>query len=168
MLQSTFYFKIRMPQINLTIKINAPLERCFDLARSIEFHSASMNKTRERAISGITKGLIDKNETVTWEAVHFGIKQNLTSKITELITNKTFTDEMVNGAFKKIHHIHTFEFENGITTMKDQFYYEVPFGFIGNIFNYYMLENYMKRILSERNIKLKFAAESDEWEKYLK
>jgi len=62
--------------------INAPIERCFDLARDIDFHQRSLTDTGERAIGGVTSGLIALGETVTWEATHFGVRQRLTVRIT--------------------------------------------------------------------------------------
>lgn len=72
-----------MPCISLTTEIKAPIERCFDLSRSIDLHVVSTSGTDEKAVGGRTSGLIEKNETVTWQAVHLGVKQNLTSLITE-------------------------------------------------------------------------------------
>jgi len=54
-----------MPTINLKTEINADILICFDLARSIDFHSISTEKTNEKAIAGITEGLIKFNETVS-------------------------------------------------------------------------------------------------------
>ncbi len=53
-----------MPRIILDTWINAPVERCFDLARSIDLHKISTEQTNEKAISGVTSGLIGLNETV--------------------------------------------------------------------------------------------------------
>ena len=69
-----------MPKIELTTIIDAPIERCFDLARSIDLHKLSTAGTDEEAIAGVMSGLIGKNEQVTWKAKHFGITQKLTSK----------------------------------------------------------------------------------------
>ncbi|MEO6654611.1 MAG: hypothetical protein ABIO36_00865 [Pyrinomonadaceae bacterium] len=63
-----------MPVINLETKINAPIERVFDLARSLDLHQRSMVHTQERAVGGVISGLIDLGQTVTWKAIHFGIK----------------------------------------------------------------------------------------------
>ncbi len=46
-----------MPVIELKTDIAAPIEVCFDLARSIDFHQLSTGKTRERAVSGVTSRL---------------------------------------------------------------------------------------------------------------
>ena len=54
-----------MPTIYLTIEINAPIERCFDLSRSIDLHTLSTSHTNEKAIAGVTSGLIGLNEEVT-------------------------------------------------------------------------------------------------------
>ena len=72
-----------MAIIKIKTIINAPRDRVFDLSRSIDAHMKSTSKTHERAIGGRTSGLIGVGEEVTWEAVHFAIKQNLTVKITE-------------------------------------------------------------------------------------
>ena len=72
-----------MPTIELSTIINAPIRHCFDIARDIDIHMASTAHTGERAIAGRTSGLIELGETVTWRAKHFGVWQNLTSKITD-------------------------------------------------------------------------------------
>src|SRR5688500_8687803 len=102
-----------MPLIELITPIHAPLERCFDLSRSIDLHKLSTSKTNEEAISGVTSGLIALNEEVTWKATHFGIEQTLTSKITAFEFPVFFRDEMVRGVFKKIKHDHRFEKKDG-------------------------------------------------------
>lgn len=72
-----------MPVILLKTLIDAPIEVCFDAARNIDLHVGSTSKTKERAIAGVTNGLIALGEPVTWEAIHFGIKQRLTTRISE-------------------------------------------------------------------------------------
>lgn len=156
-----------MTRIKLTTVIDAPIERCFDLARSIDFHTKTTEQTNEKAIAGITSGLIWLNETVTWEAKHFGIRQKLTTRINEFAYPTFFSDEMVKGAFKSIYHKHLFNFEKGKTIMIDEFDYEVPFGLIGKLFDYLVLNSYMKKLLLKRNSELKHKAESDGWKKFL-
>ncbi|MGO4878380.1 hypothetical protein ACEN2P_17390 [Pedobacter psychrotolerans] len=60
-----------MAVIILKTQIAAPIEKCFDLCRSIDLHLKSMQHTDERAIDGRTSGLIGFHETVTWKARHF-------------------------------------------------------------------------------------------------
>ncbi|MDF2920415.1 MAG: cyclase [Microbacterium sp.] len=70
-----------------------PAEALFDASRDIGAHVASMHGTGERAIDGVTRGLIGLNETVTWRAWHFGIPFRMTSRITELERPHRFVDE---------------------------------------------------------------------------
>jgi hypothetical protein len=72
-----------MMVIQLSTSIAAPPERVFDLVRSIDAHQQSAEGTKERAVAGVTHGLIGLGNEVTWEATHFGIKQRLTVRITE-------------------------------------------------------------------------------------
>lgn len=156
-----------MPEIILITTIKAPIKRCFDLARSIDLHLYTASKTNEEVIAGVRSGLINKGETVTWKAKHFGITQTLTSEISDMNSPFMFEDKMLDGVFKKIQHQHIFEEESGKTIMKDIFVFELPFGIYGRLFNYLVLTNYMRRFLQERNQIIKRVAESEEWKKYL-
>jgi ligand-binding SRPBCC domain-containing protein len=156
-----------MPVIKLTTKIYAPIERVFDLSRSIDLHRDSNKITEETAIAGVTSGLIAKGETVTWKAKHFGIIQTLTSEITEVDFPFLFEDKMVRGAFKSIRHKHLFEEVDGATVMNDVFEFESPLGILGKLFNILVLTKHMKTFLLLRNKKLKEVAESEEWKNYL-
>jgi len=156
-----------MPTITLITTINAPIDRCFALASNIDFHSYTTANTKERAIAGVTSGQILLNQTVTWQATHFGVQQKLTSKITAFDAPYYFVDEQVKGVFKRIHHQHIFEYHNDITTMKDIFNFESPFGVLGRCFNALVLKNYMKKFLQERNVLIKQAAESELWKKFV-
>lgn len=51
--------------------MRAPIDRCFDLARSIEIHLRSTEKTREKVVGRTTNGLLGLNDEVTWEATTF-------------------------------------------------------------------------------------------------
>jgi len=150
-----------MPTIELFTQINAPIEIVFDLSRSIDLHIESTKQTGERAIGGRTSGLIELGETVTWRAKHFGIWQNLTSKITEYQYPDYFVDEMVSGAFKSFRHEHHFSTIDGQTLMKDVFVFESPFGLFGKFFNWLVLKKYMTGLLVERNRVIKEAAETN-------
>ena len=150
-----------MSKLELSTLINAPVERVFDLSRSIDLHVESTKHTGEKAIAGRTSGLIGFGETVTWRAKHLGIWQTLSSKITEFDYPNHFTDEMVEGAFKSIKHKHLFYAVDGKTLMKDIFVFVSPFGILGKLANFLFLTSYMKRLLEERNGVIKEAAESD-------
>jgi ligand-binding SRPBCC domain-containing protein len=150
-----------MPTITLITLINAPIQTCFELSRSIDLHMLSTAETGEKAIAGRTKGLIELNETVTWRARHLGIWQTLTSKITEYKAPYLFVDEMLSGAFKSFRHEHHFEKSGNGTLMKDVFVFESPFGLLGVLANQLFLTKYMTRFLEQRNKTIKDYAESD-------
>lgn len=157
-----------MPVIQLEIKITAPIERVFDLARCIDLHVETMKQSNEKAIGGKTEGLINLGETVTWQATHFGIKQTLISKITAFDRPCYFRDEMLKGAFKRFTHDHYFkEIESG-TLMRDVFDYNSPFGIAGKIADRFFLKRYMTDLLAERNVLIKKTAESDDWRKFIR
>ena len=157
-----------MPVIQLSTVIRAPRERVFDLARSIEAHQASTGGTEERAVSGVTKGLIGMDEEVTWEARHFGVRQRMTVRVTALDRPKHFQDVMISGAFKRMVHDHEFAAHPEGTLMRDRFEFESPLGILGRIANGLFLASYMRRFLVRRNHVLKQLAESAEGNRYLK
>ena len=153
--------------VRLSTSIAAPLERVFDLARSIDAHQQSAEGTQERAVAGVTCGLIGMGDEVTWEARHFGIKQNLTVRITEFERPFRFQDVMVSGAFKSMRHDHEFIAEPPGTLMVDRFEFESPFGILGYAVDHLFLGDYMRRFLVRRNQVLKTLAESKGWKKYI-
>ncbi len=157
-----------MPTIELTTTIHAPIDRCFDLARSIDLHKASTKETKEQAIAGVTSGLIGKDEMVQWKATHFGITQTLTSRITQFQRPYHFRDEMTQGAFKMIKHDHLFEEARDTTIMRDEFIFESPGGIFGVIANKLILEKYLRSLLVKRNEVIKNVAESEQWKSFLK
>jgi ligand-binding SRPBCC domain-containing protein len=157
-----------MPKIHLEIQINAPIDRCFDLARSIDLHKLSTGNTQEEATAGTTSGLIGLNETVTWRAKHFGVWQKLTSKITEYEQPHFFVDEMLEGAFKSIYHKHLFRQEGEVTIMTDDFHFESPLGILGSIANKLVLTKYLTNLLTERNKMIKEFAETERWREVVK
>ncbi len=156
-----------MPLIYLETKINSTVEICFDLSRSIDLHQTSTATTKEKAIEGKTSGFISDRETVTWQAIHFGIRQKLTSKITQFQRPFYFRDEQVKGAFKYFIHDHNFEQTNKIVTMKDRLEFQSPYGFIGKLFNKIVLNNYITKLLTERNRVIKDYAETKKWKQIL-
>lgn len=151
-----------MTVINLITEIKAPIDRCFDVSRDAELHQLSATGTNERVVAGRSKGLFELNDEVTWEAVHFGVKQRLTVKITAMNKPHSFTDKMLKGAFKSMCHEHSFEERKGVTIMTDVFKYEVPFGFIGGLVDKLVLKSYMTRFLETRNAVLKEYVEKEE------
>jgi len=144
----------------LSDEIKAPINRVFDLAASIDFHLESFKHSGERAVAGVTSGLIGLNETVTWKAKHFGITWKMTSRITELERPTKFTDEQDHGPFKTFRHVHLFTETPEGTQMVDQVSFQAPFGPIGTLVEKLMLNRYLRKLIQLRNDELKRAAET--------
>ena len=147
--------------------INAPIERCFDLSRSIDLHVESTARTSERAVAGVTSGLIGLGEQVTWRAKHFGVWQKFASEITALDRPKYFQDKMIRGAFRFFEHDHFFvEIDAETTEMRDVLRFAAPVPLIGWIAEIF-LRPYMSGFLRERNKVIQEAAEGEDWRRFV-
>jgi ligand-binding SRPBCC domain-containing protein len=156
-----------MSSIHLTTFIAAPIERVFDLSRSINLHKISTAHTNEEAIAGVTSGLINKNETVTWKAKHLFKTRLFTTLISEMQPPTLFIDEMQKGDFKSLKHEHHFkEIDNG-TIIIDIMTFESPYGIIGKWFNNIYLKNYLQKFIVQRNLVIKDYAETEKWKAIL-
>jgi ligand-binding SRPBCC domain-containing protein len=156
-----------MVVIELSTRIAAPLERVFDLARSIDLHMASTNWTGEQAIAGVTHGLIGPDQEVTWRGRHFGFMVRHTSRITVYQRPVHFQDAMVRGLFRTFQHDHHFEAVLDKTVMSDEMRFSAPLGPLGILAERIALERHMRDLLERRNVCIQRVAESDEWEKFL-
>jgi ligand-binding SRPBCC domain-containing protein len=151
-------------------QIQAPIERCFDLARSVEVHLAGNIHWGEQAVAecGAISGLLRRGDRVTWRAKHFGVWHRLASEITGMDRPTYFQDRMVRGPFESMWHDHFFRaLPNGATEMRDVFCFAAPLGILGQIAEGLVLRRYMRGLLGGRNAVIRQMAESDEWRKYL-
>ncbi len=156
-----------MPTLHLSTRIKAPIERVFDLSRSIDAHIASTSPTKEKAIAGKTSGLIELGERVTWEAFHLPVKQSLCVEITQMESPHSFTDELVSGPFHSMKHVHLFKGKGNFTFMDDEFHYSTGRGIFGQFIENSFLSAYLRRFLRDRNTALKEFAEGEQWREFL-
>lgn len=156
-----------MPVIRIAIDIDAAPATCFDLARSVDAHVESASATGERAVSGVTHGLLNLGDEVTWRARHFGVTQELTSRIVAFNRPYHFRDEMIRGVFRRLVHDHFFEAADRGTHMVDVFDFTAPMGFLGTVAERLFLTAYMGRFLERRARILKELAESDAGRRFL-
>jgi ligand-binding SRPBCC domain-containing protein len=154
-------------RIQLITEIAAPIERCFDLSRSIDLHLMSVDWSSEQAIAGVATGLIGRGQDVTWRGRHFGVMITHTSRITAYQFPTYFQDSMVSGAFRSYCHDHHFESCDGGTMMRDDVKFASPYGIMGVVAERILLERHMRGLLERRNSVIKRAAESDAWKKFL-
>ena len=144
----------------MATSIEASAELCFDLSCNIDVHVGSMEDSGERAIGGVTSGLIGLGGEVTWRARHFGIDWQMTSKVTEFERPYWFVDQMQWGPFAFFRHEHRFDQHGEITTMIDIVEYLLPLGPLGTIADAVIVKRYLRHLLEMRNRYIKAAAEN--------
>jgi ligand-binding SRPBCC domain-containing protein len=150
-----------MPTLTLVTEIHAPIERCFDLCRDLDVHARTLPHTRERLVGAKTGGLAEMGDVLTFEATHLGVRQRLSSRITEFERPILFADEALSGAFSSLRHVHTFTAIEGGTLMRDQLTWTSPLGPLGLLADALLLKRYMLRFLVTRNRNLKAIIEGE-------
>jgi hypothetical protein len=123
----------------------------FDLSLSIDAHMESFEGSGERAVGGVTGGVIGLGEFVTWRARHFGITWTMTSVITEWDRPRRFVDEQRKGPFRSFRHEHRFEPVEHGTQLIDYVEFEAPFGMLGRVVERVVLARYMRHLIDVRN-----------------
>ncbi|MBA2499108.1 MAG: SRPBCC family protein [Chitinophagaceae bacterium] len=156
-----------MPTIHLTTFIEAPVERVFELSRSIKMHKRSMVHFKEELVSGPFNDLAELGDEITWKARHLFKTRVLKIKIVQLNKYESFVDEQVSGDFVKMKHEHHFKPVHNGVIMIDLFHFESPYGKVGKWFNQAYLTRYLKKLLEQRNQLIKKYAESDQWKMIL-
>jgi ligand-binding SRPBCC domain-containing protein len=156
-----------MVTIKLNTWVNAPEERCFKLATSIEFHIASARPLKEKAVAGVTSGLLHEGDKVKWRARHFLLRLTHTSLVEVSRPFSHFREIMTAGIFARYEHEHYFAAMDDGTRVRDELKFTAPFGPLGRMMEALVLRRYMTSLLQRRNAALKHAAESEEWRIYL-
>ena len=150
-----------MIRIEDEIEVNAPISVVFDAERNISLHAATQKSRGEKAVDGVTSGLIEMDQEVEWEAVHFGVRQRLRVRITKMVKPSHFRDEMIKGAFSSLSHDHYFiEVGPNRTLKRDAFCFSAPLGFCGRLAEIIFLRRYMTRFLKSKNLDFKHIVES--------
>lgn len=149
-----------MPTLTLVTQIPAPIEVCFDFCRDLDVHARTLPHTRERLVGAKTGGLAELGDVLTFEATHLGIRQRLTSRITEFERPVLFADEALSGAFQSLRHVHAFTKIDGGTLMRDTLTWTAPLGLLGILADKLFLGRYMLRFLVIRNRNLKAIIEA--------
>jgi len=110
-------------------------------------------------VAGVTSGLLEPGNEVTWQARHLGMRWHLTSRITAFDRPHHFRDEMVRGPFARLVHDHRFELTPAGTTMTDEFDYALPWGWLGELADRVAVHAHLRRFLVRRAHALKEMAE---------
>ncbi|CAD5994585.1 SRPBCC family protein [Agreia sp. COWG] len=129
-----------------------PAAVMFDLARNIDAHTESQAASAERAVAGVTGGLIGLGQEVTWSARHFGVNFTLTSTVTEFEAPLRFVDEQTRGPFTSFHHEHRFEDTTNGSVMIDRIRFAAPFGAVGRLTEKLVLRRYLQKLIEDRGV----------------
>lgn len=149
-------------KIRVLTSIRAPIVSCFNLARDIDMHNKTMSKSKERAVAGVTTGLIGPGEVVTWEATHFHIHWRMTSRITLFDPPGCFVDEMVKGPFASFRHEHLFHEQGDETLMTDSITLSTWKGPQRGLTDL-IVKRYLRTLIAERGKLIKLEAERLDW-----
>ncbi|HEX9162848.1 MAG TPA: SRPBCC family protein [Thermoanaerobaculia bacterium] len=134
-----------MGAIHVTTAIRAPREVCFDAARDVGLHVESASFSHERLVApGRLTGLLKVGDLVCFEGRHFGLRQRFCARIVEFDRPRRFVDEMVEGTFQWMRHVHDFEEAGERTLMHDTVTWRAPLGILGRIADRIFLERHMR------------------------
>lgn len=148
-----------MKRIRLETRINAPVERCFKLALSVDLHVA---RTRREHV---TRTLLGVGDTITWASRYFGIRFRYTTVIDRCRPSMYFRDVMIKGMLRGLEHEHHFAALNDGTRMRDELRFSAPGPLAWAIEP--ILRRHLIRLLKRRNAAIKQAAQSAAWHRYL-
>lgn len=152
-----------MPLIHLTSMIHAPVERVFDLARSVSLHKALMRKYRDGKVEGGTNGFMEIGDVIRWSRYYLGRKRTIEVKIRSMETPSAFGSILVRGSMASLRHEHFFKpIQNG-TLLIDLLEYTPAFGLLGRWMDRRFIQPQLRKHLEKKNQLIKQYAESDQW-----
>jgi len=157
-----------LTHLTLQTVVRAPAVRCFNLARSMEFHIWSMRATGERIVGGRAAGLVGLGDEVEFEARHLGLTRRLRARVTAFELPTMFADEQVRGPFRSLVHRHSFEAQaDGTVLVADRLSFHIGYGIAGLAVERLLIGPHLRRLLRGHQGNLKATAESDDWRRFL-
>lgn len=156
-----------MVTIRTVTWVDAPVERCFKLATSVDFQLASSKSQNIKAVAGVKSGQLEQGDTVTWEGRMFGLGQTHTSRIEVSRPFHYIREVMVAGGFKLYEHERHFAAMDDGTRIKDEVRFSAHLGPLGKLVEMALLRRRVTALLEWKNEILKQAAESDAWKRFL-
>ena len=157
-----------MAVIREEVHVRAPVERCFDLARSVDLHVASSTDIAARAVGGRRSGLSGAGDETVWSARFCGLRFRLTTRIDQFAPPTRFGDTMTRGLLRRFAHVYGFRaLPGGDCAMSDELHVEAPGGPLGRLVEAVYLTRRMRRLVRRRLEHIKRVAEGDGWKEYL-
>lgn len=135
--------------------INASIEECWDFFSSPKNLQTITLDTMSFEIQDFDGKRMYPGQVITYTLKPLlGIKINWMTIITVSKENDYFVDEQRFGPYALWHHKHFFEATEKGTKMTDVVHYALPFGFLGQMANYFMVKNKLKDIFAYRYNKI--------------
>ncbi len=157
-----------MATIRCEVSVQASVERCFDLARSVDLHVDSSTGIGARAMGGRRGGLSGEGDHTVWSARFFGVRFAMTTRIEDFASPARFGDRMTRGLLRKFEHVYRFRpLPGGGCGMSDELTVEAPFGPLGRWMERLYLTRRMDGLVCSRLEHIKRVAEGDDWRRYL-
>jgi hypothetical protein len=156
-----------MNKIEFNTHIKAPIQQCFDLARSIDFHKISVSPIKEELVAGCTAGLIGYNQHALIQSSLWGSRFSTELKVVKFNPPFFLSYEIVGGHFHSIVHDYYFYDISEETVMVNHFYYKPKWGFFGEIISFIFLEKFLEKMITNRNNMLREYAETEKWKDIL-
>ncbi|WP_263366846.1 SRPBCC family protein [Edaphobacter bradus] len=150
-----------MKTIQLSIWVDAPVERCYRLATSAGFHADLTGTQREAGTGGLKPG-----DKLRWPGRLLRIELNYVTRIEVLRPFAYFLEVLESGVFGRLEHEHHFTAVDDGTRVRDLVRFEAR-PELRRAVMAPLLARYLLSQLKDRNLILKQVAESDAWKRYL-
>ncbi|MDJ0840368.1 MAG: hypothetical protein QNK37_27910 [Acidobacteriota bacterium] len=151
-----------MTRIVVFTKVEAPIERVFDLSRNVGLHFYSQH---------MEENLPRKNRHMMELGGRIKLKGKrmvtLESQVIEYDRPHYLRDSQVRGAFKQFDHDQYFSQEPDGVMVKDVVEYTAPLGILGKAVDRLYYERHMELLMQRRGAVLKRVAESGAWRNYI-
>jgi ligand-binding SRPBCC domain-containing protein len=150
-----------MTKIELSTHIQAPIARCFDLARSLELNTMPIANNIEHKL---TRGLLQAGQRVQRVTSYLGFQYQSEIELKRCAEPYYFSDEMKVGPFHTFVHDHFFYAFPHETVMIDNVYFQSPWGILGETVDTLLIKRQVLQMLKSRNKIIKQYAEGDTWQ----
>jgi ligand-binding SRPBCC domain-containing protein len=157
-----------------TTTVHAPLARIFALSTRVELVQKTLGM---KLVGGVTSGHIVDGSRVVWRGWKFGLPTSHHTLITGYAAPHTdadgsvsawFQDSQESGRFASFQHDHYFhENHEGVTTLRDEVRFSLPFGALGRLAARWLLAPHTRKLCRMRFALLKQMAEGDAWKEWL-
>jgi ligand-binding SRPBCC domain-containing protein len=94
--------------------------------------------------------LMKKGAVIDYSIRVMGVRMKWQSLISAYAPLSSFSDDQVRGPYAFWHHTHTFAESDGGTLLTDEVQYALPFGFIGRIGQWLIVQRQLEQIFSYR------------------